>query len=91
MLLDLLQKSDDFAVHLERLAVGDYVIDGGIVVEWKTYTDFATSLVDGRLFPQAAALARSPHRPVLLLEGPKPAQLPDVHPHALKGPSSHWP
>jgi DNA excision repair protein ERCC-4 len=84
-LLDLLQKSDAFAVHLERLAVGDYVIDGGIVVERKTYTDFATSLVDGRLFPQAAALARSPHRPVLLLEGPKPAQLPDVHPHALKG------
>ena len=36
-------------------------------------------------FPQAAALARSPHRPVVLLEGPKPAKMPDVHPHSLKG------
>jgi DNA excision repair protein ERCC-4 len=84
-LLDLVRKSAHFEVHLERLAVGDYVIDGGVIVERKTYADFATSLVDGRLFPQAAALARSPHRPVVLLEGPKLPQMPDVHPHALKG------
>jgi Fanconi anemia group M protein len=69
-------------VHLD---VGDYFIDGGVVVERKTVADFATSLVDGRLFPQAAALARSPYRPVVLLEGPKPSRMPDVHPHALKG------
>ena len=84
-LLDLVRECADFDVHLERLAVGDYVIDGGMIVERKTYVDFATSLLDGRLFPQAAALARSPHRPVVLLEGPKPSQMPDVHPHALKG------
>jgi DNA excision repair protein ERCC-4 len=41
--------------------------------------------VDGRLFPQAAALARSPHRPIIVLEGPKPSRTPDVHPHAFKG------
>jgi DNA excision repair protein ERCC-4 len=41
--------------------------------------------VDGRLFPQAAVLVRSPHRPVILLEGPKPSRMPDVYPHALKG------
>jgi hypothetical protein len=40
----------------------------------KTYAAFATSLVDGRLFPQAAALARSPHRPIVLLEGPTSSQ-----------------
>jgi Fanconi anemia group M protein len=70
---------------MAHLAVGDYFIDGRVIVERKTYVDFATSLVDGRLFPQAAALARSPHRPVVLLEGPKPLRMPDVHPHALKG------
>ncbi len=84
-LLDLARECGDFDVQIERLAVGDYLLDGGIVVERKTYADFASSLADGRLFPQAAALARSPHRPIVLLEGPTPAQMPDVHAHALKG------
>ena len=84
-LLDLARKCGDFDVRVERLAIGDYIIDDGIVIERKTYADFAISLVDGRLFPQAAALARSPHRPIVLLEGPAPAHMPDVHAHALKG------
>jgi DNA excision repair protein ERCC-4 len=84
-LLDLARACVDFDVKLERLTVGDYSIDDRVVVERKTYADFATSLVDGRLFPQAAALARCPHRPVILLEGPAPPRLPNVHPHALKG------
>lgn len=84
-LLDLARGCGDFEICMERLAVGDYLIDGGIVIERKTYADFATSLIDGRLFPQAAALARSPHRPIVLLEGPTPAQIPDVYAHALKG------
>lgn len=83
--LDLARGCVDFDVQMVHLPIGDYFIDSGVVVERKTYADFATSLVDGRLFPQAAALARSPHRPVILLEGPKPLRMPDVHPHALKG------
>jgi len=84
-LLALAQTCGDFDIRLERLTVGDYEIDGGIVIERKTYADFAVSLVDGRLFPQAATLARCRHRPVLLLEGPKPSHMPDIHRHALKG------
>jgi DNA excision repair protein ERCC-4 len=84
-LLDLARTCADFDVRMERLDVGDYCIDGRVVIERKTYADFATSLADGRLFPQAAALARSPHRPIVLLEGPKPATMPDVHRHALQG------
>lgn len=84
-LFDLARACGDFDVQMAHLATGDYVIDGGVVVERKTYADFATSLTDGRLFRQAAALARCPHRPVVLLEGPKPQRMPDVHPHALKG------
>ena len=83
--LRLARECEDFDVQVVHLPIGDYVIDSGVVVERKTYADFATSLVDGRLFPQAAALAQSPHRPVVLLEGPKPLRMPDVHPHALKG------
>ena len=47
----------EFEVRMEYLTVGDYDIDGGITVERKTYADFATSLIGGRLFTQAALLA----------------------------------
>jgi ERCC4-type nuclease len=84
-LVDLARRSDDFTVRIEHLAVGDYWIDRGVVVERKSYADFALSLADGRPFPQAAKLARCPHRPVILLEGPCPLRMPQIHPHALKG------
>ena len=84
-LVDLLSRCGDFDVRIERLPVGDYCLDRGVVVERKTYADFAVSLADGRLFPQAARLARCPHRPVILLEGPRPQRMPEVHAHALKG------
>jgi DNA excision repair protein ERCC-4 len=84
-LLDLARACVDFDVQLDRLPVGDYSIDDRVIVERKTYADFATSLIDGRLFPQAAALARCPHRSVILLEGPTLPCLPNVHPHALRG------
>jgi ERCC4-type nuclease len=67
-LVEIARRSDDFTVHIEHLAVGDYWIDRGIVVERKSFADFALSLADGRLFPQAAKLARCSHRPVVLLE-----------------------
>jgi ERCC4-type nuclease len=72
-------------VRVRPLRSGDYLIAGAVLVERKTHADFATSLLDGRLFPQAAALARGPHRPLILLEGPPPERLPDVHPHAVEG------
>ena len=84
-LFNLARQCDDFEVRMEHMTVGDYCLDGGIVVERKTHADFAVSLVDGRLFPQAAKLARCPHRPIILIEGPRPARMPDVHPHALNG------
>lgn len=81
----LAQASEDFDVRIRRLPAGDYLIAGAVAVERKTHADFATSLVDGRLFPQAAALAYGPHRPLIVLEGPAPERVPDVHPHALEG------
>ena len=55
-LLGLARRCGSFDVRMVRLPIGDYLIDGGVLVERKTYADFATSLADGRLFLQAAAL-----------------------------------
>lgn len=60
---------DDATVDIARLEVGDYNIEHRVVVERKTATDFAASLIDGRLFHQAAELASAPGRGVLVLEG----------------------
>lgn len=84
-LLCAVQRSGAFNVRMVRLATGDYLIDNEVLIERKTVGDFAASLVDGRLFPQAARLAHSRYRSLLLIEGPPPASIPDVHPHAIEG------
>jgi len=84
-LLDAVQRSGTFDVRMVRLATGDYLIDNEVLIERKSIADFAVSLVDGRLFPQVARLACSDRRSLLLIEGPMPAAIPDVHPHALEG------
>jgi len=60
---------DNVTVEIARLEVGDYRVERRVVVERKTAADFAASLIDGRLFQQAAALALAPERAVLVLEG----------------------
>ena len=56
-------------VEVRRLEVGDYLVDGRFAVERKTLPDFAQSLIDGRLFTQAAKLAKGSARGVIVLEG----------------------
>lgn len=82
---DLARRSGRFQVRMGRLIDGDYLIDGSVLVERKTIADFASSLADGRLFQQAARLARSPFRSIILIEGPRPLLMPDVDANALKG------
>ena len=84
-LLELLRQSGAFDVRIVRLTVGDYLINDEVLIERKTIADFSASLVDGRLFPQAARLARDGHRTLMLIEGPPAASMPDVHPHAIQG------
>jgi DNA excision repair protein ERCC-4 len=64
-----LGKLSGVLVRIERLAVGDYNIDGSVLIERKTATDFAQSLIDGRLFSQAKQMADSPLRTAYILEG----------------------
>lgn len=55
---------------VRRLRLGDYIIDNTLIVERKTFADFACSVIDGRLFMQASRLARVRRlRPCVILEG----------------------
>lgn len=56
-------------VTIRRLPFGDYQIDDRLLFERKTLPDFVASVLDGRLFRQAAGLAASRFRPIIILEG----------------------
>jgi len=77
-LVQMALKREEIKIRFGSLKRGDYVIERSIVVERKSCLDFAISIVDGRLFRQAAALARCNRRSLFLIEGPRPAGLP-VH------------
>ena len=64
-----LKKSDRVVVQIEHLLVGDYCIDGAVLIERKTAADFAQSLIDGRLFAQAGRMANAHLRPAYIIEG----------------------
>ena len=56
-------------MRIGRLVVGDYRVEESVLIERKTTSDFALSLVTGRLFEQAARMERSDLRPAYILEG----------------------
>jgi ERCC4-type nuclease len=65
----VLQSVAGAAVEVRRLAVGDFIVEDRFAIERKTLADFARSVIDRRLFRQAAALAKGAHRALLILEG----------------------
>jgi DNA excision repair protein ERCC-4 len=66
---DLLAQMPEVDLRVERLATGDYQVDEAVLFERKTASDFAQSLITGRLFEQAARMQRSTLRPAYILEG----------------------
>ena len=64
-----LEKLKGVVVKIERLTVGDYCVDGAVLIERKTAADFAQSLIDGRLFCQAGRMSTSHLRPAYIVEG----------------------
>jgi ERCC4-type nuclease len=64
-----LKERTDVTLEIRRLRCGDYLVEDDFVVERKTLRDFATSVVDGRLFRQASAMSRNGRRGILILEG----------------------
>jgi DNA excision repair protein ERCC-4 len=67
--IEALEKARAAVVKIEHLPVGDYCVDGAVLIERKTAADFAQSLIDGRLFGQAGRLSSSALRPAYIVEG----------------------
>jgi ERCC4-type nuclease len=81
-----LARRSDVALRVRTLKAGDYAVGPSLGVERKTLHDLARSVIDGRLFRQAAALARRYPRPLLLVEGPLPTgPVLNVSAEALRG------
>lgn len=64
-----LLKSMGLKVDFRTLAIGDYVVLSGYVVERKTVYDFANSLFSGRLFDQVSRLSESYGECLIIVEG----------------------
>ena len=83
---EILSRKYGVAVASTSLKAGDYVLRDEIVVERKTTLDFVQSIIDGRLFKQAAQMRQCFEQALVLIEG---GDLFDtavaIHPHAVKG------
>ena len=56
-------------VKIGKITYGDYIINDRVTIERKTSTDFLVSIIDGRLFRQAARLKSNVIYPFFLIEG----------------------
>jgi len=72
-------------VKLAALNVGDYVLSDRVCVERKTTYDFASSIIDKRLFEQMKALKESYPIPALIIEGEDLYSSSGVRPEAIRG------
>jgi DNA excision repair protein ERCC-4 len=57
------------SVNVERLKVGDFLVNQRWVFERKTINDLCVSLVDGRLFRQACNMLKFSAIPIFILQG----------------------
>ncbi|MDP2721229.1 MAG: ERCC4 domain-containing protein [Bacteroidales bacterium] len=72
-------------VMMKQLAVGDYMIDGDIVIERKTSTDFVQSILSGHLFDQCARLRKTGLHSLIIVEGNPFNTRHHIKPEAIKG------
>ena len=68
----------------ETLAVGDFVLSDRVVIERKEVDDFASSIIDGRLFDQVIKL-KEYERSLIIVEGENPMGSGRVSPKAIFG------
>ncbi|WP_392344833.1 ERCC4 domain-containing protein [Pseudoalteromonas prydzensis] len=67
--LSILKQRTDILFTVERLPIGDYFINGWLLIERKQLCDLVESLISGRLFNQASRLANSGFKTAILIEG----------------------
>ena len=84
--LEILRRTVGVDVEVRRLPVGDYLVEEKLLFERKSLVDFAASIIDGRLFSQAARLAGSQMLGVFILEGTSRDLEPSgMHREAIQG------
>ena len=80
-----LSKYPDVQILVKELPVADYILSDRVAVERKSVQDFVNSIIDGRLFEQATALAQAFSRPIIVVEGKDIYAARRVHPNAIRG------
>ena len=61
-------KNKGISVILDNLTIGDYII-GNYIIERKTMEDFASSIIDGRIFKQLKQLKNTGGKVLVIIEG----------------------
>lgn len=56
-------------VNEQSLEVADYICSEAVGIERKTYDDFISSIIDGRIFEQAGDLKKNFEKPIVVIEG----------------------
>jgi len=56
-------------VEISQLPLGDFIVSDRVCVERKRRSDFEQSIMDGRLFSQAARLSAECEKPIIIVEG----------------------
>ena len=67
--ISVLQNDGGCDIKIQRMSIGDYLIDERVLVERKTLPDLVASIKDGRLFRQALRLVEAEPWCVIVLEG----------------------
>jgi Fanconi anemia group M protein len=70
-------------ISFAALPTGDYVVSQEVGIERKSSSDFAASIIDGRLFRECMELAERFKSPILILEG-SPFGTSAIHPNAIR-------
>lgn len=56
-------------IKIKAMSAGDYQVSDDVAIERKTTKDFADSIIDKRLYKQAAIMQEEFKKPILILEG----------------------
>lgn len=72
-------------LELKTLECGDFILSDRFIVERKTFEDFCSSIIDGRLFEQAKKMKEYYEKPVILIEGNPLATTRNLNPKAVMG------
>ena len=78
-------QTDGFDILLKTLPAGDYVVDNRVFIERKTTKDFIRSIIDGRLFGQAAKLKKFGDKQLFIIEGLNPGLSSGINQKAVEG------